>query len=66
MGIFSQIYLEEGYYMEDEIGNLNKVFDNNELIDALEDNKLFYCDGTSMTIVNSIERSKKNRFDELI
>jgi hypothetical protein len=66
MGIFSHKYLEEGYYQEDEFGNISKVYDNNELIDALEDNKLFYCDGNSLTIVNSVEKTKKNRFDDMI
>jgi hypothetical protein len=66
MGIFSHKYIDEGYYQEDEFGNITKVYDNNELIDALEDNKLFYCDGDSMTLVNSVETPKKNRFDEMI
>jgi hypothetical protein len=66
MGIFSHKYLEEGYYIEDELGNITRVYDNNELIDALEANRLFYCDGNSLTIVNSVERSKKNRFDDMI
>jgi hypothetical protein len=29
MGIFSHKYLEEGYYQEDEFGNISKVYDNN-------------------------------------
>ena len=66
MGIFSHKYLEEGYYQEDEFGNISKVYDNNELIDALEANRLFYCDGNSITIVNSAEKPKKNRFDDMI
>jgi hypothetical protein len=66
MGIFSHKYTEEGYYQEDELGNIIKVYDNNELIDAMESNKLFYYDGYSMTIVNSVENPKKNRFDSYI
>jgi hypothetical protein len=66
MGIFSHKYTEDGYYQEDELGNIIKVYDTNELIDAMESNKLFYCDGYSMTIVNSVETPKKNRFDSMI
>jgi hypothetical protein len=66
MSIFSHKYTEEGYYQQDEMGNVTKIYDNKDLIEALEENKLFYCDGYLMTIVNSIERSKKNRFDEML
>lgn len=66
MGVFSHKYTDEGYYTEDEMGHLIKVQDPNELIDALEGDRLFYCDGYSMSIVQSIERSKKNRFDDII
>lgn len=66
MGIFSHKYTDEGYYTEDELGNMVKIFDRNELVDALESDRLFYCDGYSFNIVRSIERTKKNRFDEMI
>jgi hypothetical protein len=66
MGIFSHKYTEEGYYQEDEFGNISKVYDNNELIDALEANRLFYCDGYSMTIVNSVEKPKRTKFDDML
>lgn len=66
MGIFSHKYPDEGYYTEDVLGNLIKVYDNNELIDALEGDRLFYCDGYSINIVQSIERTKKTRFDDMI
>ena len=66
MGVFSHKYTDEGYYTEDELGNLTKVFDKNELREAREADRLFYCDGYSMNIVQSIERTKKNRFDDMI
>jgi hypothetical protein len=66
MGILSNNYLTEGYYMEDEMGGLIKINDNNEFVDALEANKLFYYDGFSITIVNSDLAPKKNRYDDVI
>lgn len=66
MGIFSNKYLEEGYYVEDEMGNLTKVFDKNELIDGLESNRLFYYDGITLNIVNSETNPKKNRYDDVL
>lgn len=66
MGILSNNYLTEGYYMEDEMGGFIKINDNNEFVDALEANKLFYYDGFTITIVRSDITPKKNRYDDMI
>jgi hypothetical protein len=61
-----QKQLTKGYYMEDEMGGFIKINDNNEFLDAIEANKLFYYDGYSITIVNSNITPKKNRYDDMI
>jgi hypothetical protein len=66
MGIFEHKYTTEGYYTYDEMGNLIMLFSIDEINDAMECNMLFYCDGYSISIVNSSERSKRNRFDDMI
>jgi hypothetical protein len=42
MGLFSDRYLEEGYYEVDELGSYTKVdtLDIEKFIDALEEDKL--------------------------
>jgi hypothetical protein len=66
MGIFSDRYLDEGYYKVDELGSYTKVdtIDIEKFIDALEEDKLMYSDGYTISIVNSGLNGKNNRFDD--
>jgi len=66
MGIFSDRYLDEGYYKVDELGSYTKVdtLDIEKFIDALEEDKLMYSDGYTISIVNSGLNGKNNRFDD--
>lgn len=66
MGIFSDRYLEEGYYEVDEIGSYTKVDTNNidKFIEVLETDKLMYSDGHTVSVVNSGLKGKNNRFDD--
>lgn len=64
MGVFSGKYRSEGYYTEDEYGEIVEIFDRNELIDALENDRLFYCDGFTTTLVRSLQKPNKNKFED--
>jgi hypothetical protein len=66
MGIFSDRYLDEGYYKVDELGSYTKVdtIDIEKFIDALEEDKLMYSDGYTISVVNSGLNGKNNRFDD--
>jgi hypothetical protein len=67
MGIFSDRYLDEGYYKVDELGSYTKVdtIDIEKFIDALEEDKLMYSDGYTISVVNSGLNGKNNRFDDI-
>jgi hypothetical protein len=67
MGIFSDRYLEEGYYEVDELGSYTKVDTHNidKFIEVLENDKLMYSDGYTISVVNSGLNGKNNRFDDI-
>ena len=67
MGIFSDRYLEEGYYEVDELGSYTKLdtHDIDKFIEVLENDKLMYCDGHTISVVNSGLNGKNNRFDDI-
>jgi hypothetical protein len=64
MGIFSDRYLEDGYYQEDEAGNLTRINDDTEFFQALEDGNLLKSDGYSVTPVNDGINMKRKRYDD--
>jgi hypothetical protein len=63
MGIFSNKYTEEGYYTEDEMGNLTKANTTDEILDILQSGNGYYSDGYSLTIVNGVKNRKHKRIE---
>jgi hypothetical protein len=63
MGIFSNKYTEEGYYTEDETGNLTKANTTDEILDILQSGNGYYSDGYSLTIVNGVKNRKHKRIE---
>lgn len=63
MGIFSNKYTEEGYYTEDEMGNLTKAKTSDEILDILQSGNGYYSDGYSLTIVNGVKNRKHKRIE---
>jgi hypothetical protein len=63
MGVFSHKYTEEGYYTEDEMGNLTKANTADEILDILQSGNGFYSDGYGLTIVNGVKKGKRKRIE---
>lgn len=55
MGMHFRNWLEEGYYEEDEFGDLSKIEDPYHIHKIQSEDKLYYHDGLGMTKVSISE-----------
>jgi hypothetical protein len=59
MGLLFRNWLEEGYYEEDEMGDLTKIEDPRQIREAANKGTLFHHDGMGMTKSYGLEESYK-------
>ncbi len=64
MSIFFRNWLEEGYYIEDEMGDLTKTDDPREIKRASDAGNLYHHDGYGMSKGDIDYQTLKNLEDE--
>ena len=63
MGLLFRNWLEEGFYEEDSLGDLTRLYKTEDILDAYNNNCLYQHDGLGLSKVNNINEVIKNNND---
>jgi len=63
MGLLFRNWLEEGFYEEDGLGDMSKIEDISEILEAHKKGKLYRHDGMGLSLVRDNEEIKTHLKD---